>query len=145
MNYLLGRAIKIGLVLYLATFVVGIAAGVLMGQDMSTFENLPDSFWYIGMVSALVLTGLFSWWYFKSPRIVPSALGGLYFGLTVVILSFLLDFALFSIGNSGNTESMWEYYSDFRFWVIVLIVLGTAKVVGFIKRPRNPIFPQNPY
>lgn len=128
------RALGIGFALYVATFVFGIIAGVVSGVDMSSMANVPDSFWYIGMVSSVVLTALFTFWYFKTPTVTPSWQSGVLFGVTVLALSFTSDIALLTLGNmQGANVDLWDYYGDFRFWIIVILVIGTAKSVGWYK------------
>lgn len=137
MVYNFKRAVGISFALYVATFIVGIASGFASGQDMSRVDNIPDSFWYVGMVAAVVLTALCTLWYFRNTAIIPSWKSGLYFGFTAVAFSFILDVAIFSIGNSqGAQVDMMEYYSDIRFWIIVVLVIGTAKTVGILKAPK---------
>lgn len=137
MVYKFKRAVGMSLMLYVSTFIVGIICGVLLGHDMSSMSNIPDSFWYIGMVAAVILTALFSFWYFKDNSIVASAKNGAFFGLTAIVVSSVLDFVLFSLGNTGGAEvDLGSYYGDFRFWIIVALVGATAKVVGWIKGGR---------
>ena len=137
MTYKFKRAFGISLLLYIATFVTGIICGLISGQDMSSMNNIPDSFWYIGMVGAVVLTTVFSLWYFRSKEIIASARSGAWFGLTAVIISFLLDIALFSLGNTGGAEvDLSVYFGDFRYWIIIVLVVGTAKIVGWRKGGR---------
>lgn len=141
MSYNFKRALGIGFLLYLGTFVVGIVCGIISGADMTSFNDLPDYYWYVGMVAAVVLTALFAKWYFRNPAIMPSAKSGFYFGLTAVVLSFVLDVALFSLGNMNLPEAekvdIWEYYSDYRFWIIVVLVIATAKLVGHMNKSRS--------
>jgi hypothetical protein len=139
MSYNLKRALGIAFELYVATFIVGIVAGTVSGQDMSSMNNIPDSIWYAGMVAGVILTALFTMQYFRSPSIVPSAKSGLYFGLTAVVISFVLDFILFSIGNAGGAAEfdLGDYYSDYRFWVILILVVITAKLVGWYKASKT--------
>lgn len=134
MTYNFKRALGLGIGLYVSTFMVGIICGMISGQDMSSLENIPDSFWYIGMVAAVILTALFTMWYFKNPSIVPSVKAGFLFGLTAVILSSGLDAILFSVG--GQTEQLGMYYGDYRFWIILVLVIATAKIVGHLKKPK---------
>src|SRR3989338_5012842 len=99
MSYNFKRALGIALVLYVAMFVVGIIAGIVAGVDMSSITNAPDWFWYVGMVSTVVLMCLFAMWYFKTPSVKPSAKSGLFFGLTAVVVSIILDVITFTIGQ----------------------------------------------
>ncbi len=134
MKYNFKRAVSLSLLLYVATFIVGIISGIVSGQDMSTMQGMPDSFWYVGMVAAVILTAGFTQQYFKSPKIQASRMTGAYFGVTAVVVSFVIDFILFSIGNAGGANvDLREYYGDWRFWIIVILVIGTAKFVGWRK------------
>lgn len=134
MTYKFKRALAISVVLYIATFIVGIICGVILGHDPATMAEVPDSFWYIGMVGAIVLTALFAGWYFKSSAIKASAKSGLFFGLTAAAVSFILDYVIFSLGSSDGVEfDFGSYYGDVRYWIIIMLVIATAKVFGWRK------------
>lgn len=138
MKYNLKRALALSLGLYAATFVVGIVAGVVSKQDMSSLNNIGDWFWYVGMISAVVVTSVFTLWYYKNRVIVRSAKSGLLFGLTAAAVCFLLDFILISIGNADSANvDLTNYYGDYRYWLIFLLVVVTAKVVGHVKRKKT--------
>ena len=142
MSYNFKRALGIALAFYVANFVVGIIAGLISGQDMSSMNTISDSFWYLGMVAAVVLTAIFTMWYFRNPSIKPSAKNGFYFGLTSVIVAFILDFVFLALGNAGGGNfDMTEYYSDYRFWIIVVLALLTAKLVGYKLGSKDPVNP----
>ena len=132
------RALGIAFCLYLSTFVVGIVCAMLVPDK--TVNNLPNEYWYISMAASVILTWLFATWYFKSPSVAPSAKSGFLFGVIAVVLSFVLDFVFFWLGNmaaaEGEKMDLMEYYSDYRFWVVVALVIVTSKVVGHVKRPR---------
>lgn len=132
MTYDFKRALGISLSLYLTTFVIGIVAGIISGQNMTSMETISDSFWYIGMVSSTVISILFTLWYFKKPSLKASAVGGLLFGVTASIVSFILDFATFSFGNANGAEvDLGVYYGDLRFWIILGLVLASTTLVGW--------------
>lgn len=134
MIYKASRALLLAFLLYVATFIVGIISGVLLNTDMASINNTPDYFWYIGMVSSIVLTGLVASWYFTNKQIVPKATSGLLFGLTTVVLSLLLDLAILSAGKSQGAEvDLGAYYSDYRFWIVVALVVITALLTGYFK------------
>jgi hypothetical protein len=139
MLYNFKRALGISFLLYVATFITGIVCGAASGQDMSSLENISDAFWYVGMVSGVVLTALFAMWYFKNTAIIRSATAGFLFGLTAVTLSFVLDYALFTLGDTGESKiDMGDYYGDYRFWIILVLVIATAKIVGHMKGKSTP-------
>lgn len=131
MYYNFKRALGVALAMYLTTFIIGIVAGIVTGQDMSSMEILSDWFWYVGMIAAVVCSVLFAIWYFKDKNITLSAKSGFYFGLTTVVVSFILDLALFSLGNSQGAEvELMDYYGNVRFWFILLLVLLASSAVG---------------
>ncbi len=135
MSYNFKRAAGVSFALYVATFVIGIVAGAVSGQDMSSLDTIPDSFWYVGMLGAVVCAWLFTILYFKNNTLVPSAKSGLFFGLTAVLISSLLDLVLFSAGNAqGASVNLSHYYGDPRFWIILALVLLTAACVGHNKK-----------
>lgn len=136
MIYSFERAIGIGLALYLGTFIVGFLIGLLSSQDISSMNSIADSFWYLGMVTAVVLSALFTTWYLNQESLVASARSGLMFGLTAVVISIVIDLALFSLANAGGANvNLGEYYGDFRFWIITALVLVTSVLVGKLKQP----------
>ena len=137
MPYLFKRALGIALALYVATFIIGIVCGVVFHQDMTSMDTITDSMWYVGMVGGAVLSAVFTLWYFKNTRITRSAQSGFLFGLTAIVLSSILDLILFTLGNmSGGNVDLWKYYGDFRFWIIVALVVLAATVVGSLKPSR---------
>lgn len=134
MTYDLKRALGISLALYITTFIIGIIAGIISGQDMTSMETISDSFWYVGMISSTIISILFTLWYFQKPQLKNSALGGLFFGITASVVSFALDFLTFSFGNANGAEvDLGAYYGDIRFWIILTLVLVSTTLVGWKK------------
>ncbi len=131
------RALGFSVLVYVTTFVIGLVAGILGKVDMSSMENTPDYFWYVGMIVSVVLIAIFTKLYFKSPTVRPSAKSGLMFGLTAVAVSFLLDFATFSIGGMGDQLGM--YFGDYRYWIMIVLVVLTAKLVGHMKGKASQV------
>jgi hypothetical protein len=139
MIYNFKRAVGFAVLLYIATFIVGIVAGVASGQDMSSINTVSDSFWYVGMVAAVVLTTLFTIWYLKRHKVGASAKSGFLFGLTAVVVSSVLDFIFFSLGNAGGAHvDLGQYYGDYRFWIIIVLVVLTASAIG-ARKAAGPI------
>jgi hypothetical protein len=138
MTYNFKRALGIGFCLYIATLVVGLLCGMLVDKEGVSLTEMPDAYWYLSMAAAVILTYLFAGWYFKNAAIVPSAKSGFLFGFTAIALALLLDFAFFSLGNASDDPKMHvdigDYYSDYRLWVVVALVIVTAKLVGHMKR-----------
>ena len=138
MVYNFKRALGISVVLYLCTFVVGVIALVASGVDMSATDvEMPNSTWYVGMVSAVILTSLFTLWYFGNKAIIPSAKSGLFFGLTSVLFGFVLDMIFFGLGSASGVETeLGDYYGDHRYWITLVLVVLTAMLVGIIRSPK---------
>lgn len=134
MQYNIKRALGISLVMYIITFIVSLIVGSLSGQDMSSMNNISASFWYAGMVTAVILSALFTTWYLANKNIVASVKTGALFGLTAAALSFVLDLVLFSVGNAGGAAvDLGLYFGDFRYWIIIILVIATAAIIGWRK------------
>lgn len=132
MKYNFKRAIGILLVFYIATFVVGIIVGFITSQNMASLNSISRFMWYFGIVVNMLLIALFTRWYFVQKTLVASAKSGALFGLTAVALSTVVDIIIFSVANSyGAAVHLGAYYSDPKFWLIVVLSIGTAAFIGY--------------
>jgi hypothetical protein len=107
------RAIGIGCLLYVLSFIVGIIVAVLSGINMETAESVPQSVWVIGMIITVVLVVGATLWYFNKEKATlrstaqkenmspggfeppstgpkPVVLSKLYYGPRIIILNYVL-------------------------------------------------------
>jgi hypothetical protein len=139
MSYNFKRALGMSFLVYIAMFVVSLVVGVASGVEFTSLSDAPAWCWYVLAAASAILTALFALWYFKG-NVVPSLKSGFLFGLTVAILSSILDFVFFSLGNmaDGPQIDIGEYYGDYRFWITIVLVVLAAKLVGYLKGSKTP-------
>ena len=130
----LKRAIGIGLLTYICTFIVGIIAALGMGLDMTSTDTPPPEMFYISAVAAVIIASLFSVWYFKGKNVKPSAKQGLYFGVTLIIIGFIMDIVTFIpyVLGGGSYNDLLSYYANPIFLVTLVLILGTPAAIGHI-------------
>jgi hypothetical protein len=137
MHYKAARALGISLLLYIATFILGMAISFLSREQMGVATDVTESMWYVGMATSVILAAVFTYWYLRGSGLIPSVRCGLYFGLTAVMFSSIFDAAMFILAEYlGTPVDLVAYYLDPHFWIIVAIVIGTSALVGQLKRPR---------
>lgn len=123
----LKRGILIGIVLYLATLIIGVIITILTKANLSTPQNAPTAYWIITIITTVVLTGLASVWYFnKSKRNTKE---GLKLGVVFVLTGFVIDILLFMTQKNG-LELVKEYYSKLAFYIIIGLVIATCAFIG---------------
>lgn len=130
MNY--KRAIGIGLLTYIATFIVGMIAAMTLGLDLTSTDAPPPEMFYISAVAAVVIAALFSVWYFKGKNVEVNAQQGLKFGVTLIIIGFIMDFLTFIpyVTSGGSYSDLLTYYANPIFLVTLLLILATPAAVG---------------
>ncbi|MEK6844064.1 MAG: hypothetical protein AABX83_01415 [Nanoarchaeota archaeon] len=131
------RAIWVGVVTYILSFIVGMVSAILIGFDINQAE-MPTSFYVIGIIISIVLAGLFTLVYFRDKKIKASAKEGFYFGLVLIIIGFIMDIIIFSIGAAAGSEmDILAYYSNSMFWIALVLFVATTTIVGAIKRKKS--------
>ena len=130
------RKIYLGLIAYLVSFTIGIINAQIMGVDLATASEVPTPVWIVGVLAQLVIMALFSLWYFASRKVVSSVAEGVRFGLTCVILGFVVEILLIipSIFFSHAPADPFKYYTNPFFWLSVVVTLLIPALVGAIKR-----------
>ncbi len=113
------RAIGISVAIYLAFFVVMSISALIM--------------WYVLPFVVILFVCVGAFWYFKSPTVSASARQGFYFGLTILLIGFVLDILsvlpTLSKGD-GLLKSLLDYYSQPLFWVMLVLILLVATLTG---------------
>ena len=127
------RAIWISVLLYAATFLIGIVVALILGTDLSGETPITKMHWVLSIILSVILAGLFSLWYFKGRKIKISQKEGLYLGLTFLAVGIFFDL-LFIIPylalGVGDVNSLLNYYQDPFFWISVVLIVVTPIVVG---------------
>jgi hypothetical protein len=131
---ILGRAIWMSVLVYIASFIIGILFAVVLGAG-TEIDSVPTSVWLAGAAASVLLMWGFTLWYFRDRRIVGSPREGFLFGVTAVIVGVLFDLLLFiPVMISGGAGMLLSYWSDWRFLLTVLLVLLTPTLVGALKQ-----------
>ena len=132
------RAIGIGLVAYLCSFILSIVVVLLYGLDLTQTGNAPKLILIINILISIVLVTLFSLFYFKDKKLNADIKEGLHFGFVLIIIGFILDFIGFSISFAvGSKQDIILYYSNPYFWIALTLLIATTAVVGYIKGKKK--------
>jgi hypothetical protein len=131
----LKRAIWIGVLAYIGSFIVGIITASVFGMDLESAVEAPTEVWVVGIVASILLMALFCLWYFKDNQIKPSLKEGFRFGIVAIIVAFVIESVLIVpfIILSGAPSDIYSYYANPLFWLTVALILITTSVVGKIK------------
>ena len=133
------RAIWISVLLYAATFLIGIIVALALGTDLSGETPITKMHWVLSIILSVILAGLFSLWYFKGKKVEINQKEGLYLGLTFLIVGIFFDL-LFIIPyltlGVGDITALLNYYQDPFFWISVVLIIVTPVVVGKWKEKK---------
>jgi peptidoglycan/LPS O-acetylase OafA/YrhL len=138
MNY--KRAIGIGIVAYLVSFVIGISIAVVVGVDFETATEAPTIVWIIGLIAQLIVGLLFAWWYFSAKKIKKyGPKQGFLLGTVFVAVGFIIDafFIIPSIILTEGATDILKYYTNPLFWVSILLLLLSTMFVGSCYDDKN--------
>ena len=132
------RAVGIGAVAYLCSFVLGIIVVLLYGSDLTQTGKTPKLMLIINILISVVLVALFSLYYLKDKKLKADVKEGLYFGFVLIIIGFVLDFIGFSISLAvGSRQDIITYYSNPYFWVALALLIATTAIVGYIRGKKR--------
>lgn len=126
------RAVGYSVLLYVGSFIIGIATGMALGLDPATMEAPPAEVWYAGAIGAVIISAIAAWAYFRKNAPKANAKTGACFGVVAVVTGFILDFVLFlpiTIQQQSLTELL-KYYTDIRFWMTLALVIASAAATG---------------
>ena len=130
----LKRAIWISVLLYVATFIMGIIVALVVGTDLTGEESISTTHWILSILVSVVIAALFSLWYFRGKKAKASAKEGFYLGITFLAVGIIFD-ALFIIPYLfvGGASGVLSYYSDIWFYISVILVVLTPVIIGSMK------------
>ena len=134
------RAIWMSVVFYIVSFILGTITGIFMEVDLSAATEIPDTVWYVGMVLTIILMVLFTSWYFRIPQTKPNAKNGFLFGITAMIVGFVLDAVIIfpSMMATDAPADMMAYYMNPFFWITLILMLMVGGVTGnFLEKQKK--------
>src|SRR5690606_15975612 len=83
------------------------------------------------LILTIALGVIFALWYFRDKKVTDNAREGLYLGLVLVVLGFILDVIVFAV--QGQINNLLAYYTAPGFLVGLILFLITTTLVGWIK------------
>jgi hypothetical protein len=133
----LKRAIGIIILVCIAVLIVCIIGAKLFAVDLEITDpaNIPLAMWYYAIISVGVLIAIGAIWYFKSPKIVPSAKNGFLFGLVAAILGFTGDIVALSPHKNGLSILL-KYYTQPKYWMAFILILAVSALIGYVKAQK---------
>jgi len=139
MNY--KRAIGIGVLVYFATMIVGIAVCSMLGIKPDITQPIPMTMWIVSAVLAVVLSVAGAYWYFLGKNLKPSLQAGLRFGAVMIAVGFVLDFIFFltlSFEGHDPFAVMAGYYRQPMFWsTLILILFGSGWMGQWMEKHKK--------
>tara|TARA_Y100000031_G_C7963068_1_gene266853 strand:- start:114 stop:542 length:429 start_codon:yes stop_codon:yes gene_type:complete len=139
MNY--KRAVGIGIVAYIASFIIGIAIGVLLNVDFSSTGAVSNSMWYTGIIAQVVVALFFAYWYFSGKSVKEYGIQeGISLAAIFVVVGFAIDllFMLPLMATDGMAREIWALYSHPLFLVSILVLFLGTSFVGSYFDDQNP-------
>lgn len=138
------RAIGISVAAYIVTFLLTIIISIVIGFDFTEAtdpSDVPQMFLLFGSAAAVVIMILSTFWYFKKEGLVPSAGHGFGFGLTAIVIAFILDFLsvvplLFTDENA--LAFLGSYYATPAFIITVVLIILVTTGVGYYLGTKTP-------
>ena len=130
----LKRALWIGVVVYVLSFIIGLLTTIIMKIDISNAVEVPTSVWVMGIIVSVAILGYFTGFYFRDKEIKATWKEGLKFGIVVIVIGTILDsiFIIPYILSTGSIEVL-KYYANPLFLLTLIILLGTATGMGWYK------------
>lgn len=129
----LKRAIGISIVIYVASMLFGMVACSILGIQPDMTKPIPLEMWVISSVSSVVFAALGAVWYFRGKNLKPSLREGFRFGVSVIVVGFILDFLFFlslMFENYDPFAAMGMYYQQLPFWITIALVVVVSGLVG---------------
>lgn len=138
------RALVFALLAYIFTFIAALVSSISLGYDPSQLMGTPPTDYCIAIIiSSGIAAVIFTYLYFthKKPQLKPGAKDGFRFGVTMIILSFVLDMIFFLplVINTGNFKQAAANYGSWYVYVVLLVVLAGSAGVGYWleKKPKS--------
>ncbi len=128
----IGRACGFSILLYSALFVLFALLSVFFKVDPSAMPNdIPLVQCIIYWIVLIPLVLVFSKWYFR--KFQPSFKRGLILGIFTLVIFYILDATMLvlSVPNGGGWDLLKTMYTDWKFYIGIVLVLATTSYAGF--------------
>ena len=132
------RAVITAVLLYCATFAVGIIAGLMTGTDFEGGAPIALEHWFITIIFSALVTIPFVHWYFKDVDEV-SAIEGIKLGLTFLGVGVIADAILvvpYMLTTGAGPDAVASYYNDPLFYVAVIVIVFIPVIMGDLKQTK---------
>lgn len=131
------RALVFALLAYFSTFIAAIVSSVALGYDPTQLVGTPPLDYCVAIIiSSTIASVVFSYLYFtyKAPAVKPSAILGFKFGITLLVLGFILDMLFFLpvVMISGNLQQVFDSYSQVYIFLVFAGVVAGSTLVGYL-------------
>lgn len=128
------RALWIGALTYMITFIIGVTIAFIVGVDVWLGEELNTPFWLLSIFLTVVIVVFFANWYFQDKKIKRNVKEGLIFALVLFLVAAVFDLILAIPFILANGLGIFVYYLDPFVWISVLVMFATAAFVGWYKK-----------
>ncbi len=128
------RGLWIGALFYLMAILLNI---ILVNIIKSSSSNNPVLLW-VGLAGLVILTGLFSFWYFSKEK--ADWKEGLYLGIFFIVLGFIVDLVFLGLGSlvkSAIFSILIKKYLSWQFGLGIISILITSVLIGQLKSGRS--------
>ena len=134
-------SIEAALLLFLGTF----GLGLLLNFNVFTMENFTLTVRYLLVIKAIIISILFSFWYFQDKNIIPTYKEGIIFGSIITGTSLVVDFILSFIYSMifFNFNAFLTFYTEWTTWIVYPIIFVSATAVSVLvglSREEDKIF-----
>lgn len=133
------RALGASAYTYIAALAVGIIGAFIFSAEPGQTE-MPVGMWLIGLLAPIFFAWIFSLWYFRGSRVAQGRSQGIMLGVTMIIVGFILDILTVlptAGGFSGAFTILSDYYTQWIFWFVAILVVLTCMLVGGNLREKH--------
>ena len=131
----IGRILIAAIGIYIISFIITIVASVIVGIGPDTYanvESIPVLLWIIALLTTAIVSHFGARWYFSKNGVHAGVQQGLWFGIILSVIGFVLDAAALVLlpETSSFMEALQGYFAEPMLWVAVLIVLAATTFAG---------------
>ncbi len=134
-----GRALWFSVLAYALMFFIGVTTMRTFGIRDFHIEAMTPLAWSIIAASSLMVAVIFSLWYFRLLHVTASLWHGFVLGFIMIFTAIVLDLVDIALSavSGGDFLVAWayllDYYSQYAFWAVVVLVLSITSWAGWHK------------